>query len=72
MDDLTTYKGQLKLLRRVSVFHDKLTKRLPNAVANTIFGYLVEIIIREIKLVLWMRVQPVTLPKPEGLGYKRN
>ena len=45
IDNLTTYKGQLQLLRRVSVFHDKLAKSLPNAMANSVFGNLVEIIV---------------------------
>lgn len=72
IDNLTTYKGQLQFLRRVGVFHDKLTKCLPNAMANSIFGNLIGIIVREIELVFGVRIQPMTLLKPEGLGYRRN
>ena len=45
IDDLMTYKGQLELLGRVSMFHDKLAKCLPNAMASSVFGDLVEIVI---------------------------
>jgi len=45
IDNITTYKGQLQLLRRVSVFYDKLTKCLPNAMANSVFGNLIEVVV---------------------------
>jgi len=45
IDYFTTYKGQLQLLSRVSMFHDKLAKCLPDAMANSVFGNLVEVII---------------------------
>ena len=45
IDNLTTYKGQLQLLRRVCVFHNKLAKCLPNTMANSVFGNLVEVVV---------------------------
>ena len=72
INNLTTYKWQLQLLRRVSVFHDELAECLPDAMTNSVFGSLVIIVIGEIELILGMRIQPVTLPKPERLSCKRN
>jgi hypothetical protein len=72
ISNLTTYKWQLQLLRRVSVFHDELAESLPNAMTNSVFGSFVVIVIREIELVLGMRIQPVTPPEPECLGCQRN
>ena len=45
IDHLTTYKGQLQLLGRVSVFHDQLTKCLPDTMANSVFGNFIEIVV---------------------------
>ena len=45
IDNLTTYKGQLQLLRRVCVFHNELAKCLPNTMANSVFGDFVEVVV---------------------------
>ena len=45
VNNLTTYKWQLQLLGRVSVFHDELAECLPDAVANSVFGNFIIIVI---------------------------
>jgi hypothetical protein len=46
------YKGKLQFLPRISVLHDELSKRLSYTMSSTVFRHLIEVIIRQVVLVL--------------------
>ena len=63
------YKWQLKFLCRVCMFNNKLAERLAHTVAASVLGYLVEMVVGEIKFITGLNgICSYPLAGPDGFG----
>lgn len=51
------------------MFHDELTKSLAHTMSSTILGDLVELIVRDIELVSWLRIGTHAFPGAGNILY---